>query len=189
MNIYKIATKLASILPWSNINNRKYFDNGFMQVNGKTSRSEMTGFEREYIQITCPDLVHIAAVTNNNEIIIVNQFRHGIDNFVLELPGGSINKGESPAIAAARELSEETGYVSNSWEFLGELYVQPAVHSNKVYMFLARDIILTEGKAPDKGEELEVIKIPAGEVINMCKNGGIMHPFSQSVMFQLVEIL
>ena len=149
MDIRKIAMKLASILPWKNSESNTYFDNGFMQVNGKTSKSKMTGFEREYITIHCPDLVHIAA----------------------------------------RELSEETGYVSDSWEFLGELYVQPAVHSNKVYMFLARNIILTAGKTPDKGEELEVLKIKAGEVINMCKNGGIMHPFSQSLILQLVEIL
>ena len=186
MDLRALAMRVASLPPWDNLSEVVHFSNDIVSVVGKTSKSRQTGFEKEFTVLQSPDLVHVAALTNKGEIVLVRQFRHGVDRFTLELPGGSVNSGESPAEAAPRELAEETGFVSELWELLGSAFTHPSVCSNSVHMFLASGAVLTEGLPPDKGEEIEVVAVPVKEAVKMCHDGRILHPFSHSTIFAML---
>ena len=186
MDFMAMATRIASLSPWENLGETVHFSNNIVTVVGRVARSKETGFQKEFTVLKHPDWVHVVALTYDDEIVLVRQFRHGVNDFTLELPGGAVEIGEDPKHAALRELSEETGYVSNQWEPLGSLYANPALNTNSVHMFLARDVILTNGLPPDQGEELEIGAFPLETVMEMCHNGRILHPFTCSAVFALL---
>ena len=74
---------------------------------------------------------------SENELILVEQYRHGVDNITLEIPGGAVDKGEKSLDAAKRELLEETGHTSSEWVSLGEVQANPAFMTNTCATFLA----------------------------------------------------
>lgn len=110
--------------------------------------------------------VAIVAVTNDNEIVMVRQYRKAIENYLLEIPAGKLEYNEEPLECAKRELKEETGYESKDIELLCEVYASPGFSTEKIYIFLAKD--LQEGESDlDEGEYLEVEKIEVKTLIDM----------------------
>lgn len=186
MNLNAMALRIASLPPWDNLGETVHFSNDAMAVIGKVAKSRETGYQKEFTVLKYPDWVHVAALTADGKIVLVRQYRHGVDQFTLELPGGAVDPGEVPDQAAPRELAEETGYVSKHWEPLGSMFANPAINTNSVHMFLAADVLMTEGLPPDKGEEIEITAVPLRQVVDMCRDGQILHPFTQSTIFRLM---
>lgn len=186
MNLRAMAARVASLPPWDNLGEVTRYSNDAVSVVGKTAKSRETGFQKEFTVLKYPDWVHVAALTHDGKIVLVRQYRHGVDQFTLELPGGAVDPGEIADHAAPRELAEETGYISKRWEFLGSMYANPATNANSVHMFLATNIVLTEGLPPDKGEEIEVTAVPLKDVSAMCHDGRILHPFTHSTISLLL---
>lgn len=110
----------------------------------------------DYYVLEYPDWVNAIALTEDNEIILVKQYRHAAGEVILELPGGCIEKGESPEEAIRRELQEETGYQFTDIEFLSSLYANPATANNKTHCYIARGGQLVGKQQLDKGEEIEI---------------------------------
>lgn len=105
--------------------------------------------------------VNAVVLTENQEIILVRQYRHGVNNFVLEIPGGIVDAGEMVAEAAVREVAEETGYRSLEPPiFLGQFYSNPATANNTVSTFLFLNAVRMESQHLDDTEELTVIAMP-----------------------------
>lgn len=129
------------------------------------------------VRIDSPNWVNILGINKKNEILFIRQYRHGTQNEILETPGGLIDeKDASPLEAAKRELLEETGYSTDSWEEYGWLYANPAYQNNKVFFFVARDIDKTSEQNLDCDEEIfEVFFEPISKVKDMLKNGEINH--------------
>lgn len=116
--------------------------------------------EAEYAFIDSPNWVNIVPVTQHNEIIMVKQFRHGIDEFTLEIPGGLIEPDEDPKEAAKRECMEETGWGSESEaEYTGKTHPNPAFMNNLCYSYVWKNCTLISEQNLDGNEEIEVIKI------------------------------
>ncbi len=86
-----------------------------------------------------PDWVNVIALTKTREVVLIRQFRHGTEEVVLELPGGIIDDGEEPLVAARRELLEETGFSSDNFVLLGKSHPNPAIQNNTIFHFLAVD--------------------------------------------------
>ena len=129
-----------------------------------------TGSVREIIRH--PGAVCVIPVTENGEAVFVNQFRYALGKVTLEVPAGKLEKGEDPAEAALRELSEETGYSAGNIIPIGELYTTPALIDEVIYMYLATD--LREGEQHlDNGEFVNALKIPLAEAVEMVMNGEI----------------
>jgi 8-oxo-dGTP pyrophosphatase MutT (NUDIX family) len=110
----------------------------------------------DYYVLEYPDWVNAIAITQDNEIILVRQYRHAAGEVILELPGGCIEKGESPEEAIRRELQEETGYQFTDIEFLSSLYANPATANNKTHCYIARGGQLVGKQQLDKGEEIDI---------------------------------
>ncbi|MEO6590256.1 MAG: NUDIX hydrolase [Pyrinomonadaceae bacterium] len=123
-----------------------------------------------------PDWVNIIALTKNNEVILIEQFRHGIKEIILEVPGGMIDGDEEkPETAARRELLEETGFSADKFVLLGKSRPNPAIQNNTVFHYLALDCEKTEETSFDEHESV-LTKIVSLEVAeNLIENGVIAH--------------
>lgn len=101
--------------------------------------------------------VAVVAVTDSGELLMVRQYRKAMEKELLELPAGKLEAGEDPLECAERELREETGYKAGSIELLSEFYTAPGFCSEKVYVYIAKELEFV-GEALDEGEFLEVEK-------------------------------
>lgn len=90
------------------------------------------------------DAVGVAAVFEDNSILLVKQYRPAVKMTTLEIPAGLLEEGESPIEAALRELEEETGYRAQKIEKICEYYMSPAISEGKFYLYYAEDLIKTE---------------------------------------------
>ncbi|MCA8961842.1 MAG: NUDIX hydrolase [Planctomycetes bacterium] len=119
-------------------------------------RSPRTGTEHSYYVIEAPDWVNVIAVTTDEQIVLIRQHRAGTGHATLEIPGGMVDPGETPLEAARRELSEETGFVSDDWTELGRVSPNPAIQSNSCFTFLARDARRAGPQQLDGTEDIAV---------------------------------
>ncbi len=116
--------------------------------------------------------VVIVALTAENDVRLVRQFRAAAQKWIIELPAGTLNRGEDPAIAAPRELAEETGDTAAHWEYLGGFYTAPGILTEFLHLYLATD--LTAGDTHfDFDEHIENITVPWVEAMAMIKRGDI----------------
>jgi 8-oxo-dGTP pyrophosphatase MutT (NUDIX family) len=117
-----------------------------------------------YYVLRYPDWVHIVAITPEDQMIMLRQYRHAAGEIGLELPYGSVEpRDRGPQDATARELAEETGYIAPTFKHIASLYANPATHTNKVHTFLAANATLSGRPQIELGEEsiLELIPVSA----------------------------
>lgn len=114
----------------------------------------------------------IIPITKDNKIVMVRQFRKPVEDFLLEVPAGKLDKGEDPSVCAARELKEETGYEACDIKFLFSVYSSPGFSNETLYIYLAKDLVSGEVN-PDEGEYIEVESYTIDELLNMIYNGEI----------------
>ena len=149
-------------------------------------RSPHTGREHAFYRLQGPDWVNVVAFTKAGELLVVEQFRHGIDEATLEIPGGGCDQGEEPAEAARRELREETGFVSKQWVALGSCPPNPATQNNRCHTFLALDCEAEGALELDPAEELQVWAVSWPEWQARMRRGEIHHALVLSA-FQLLS--
>lgn len=129
-----------------------------------------------YYVLSYSDWVHIVAITTDDELVLVRQYRHGVGKWVTELPGGMADPGDpSLAEAAARELLEETGYrAKEAPQLIASLDANPATHTNRVHTFLAQGVTLDRPPALEAGEEgMRVLLMPMARVLGALRSGEI----------------
>ena len=131
--------------------------------NGTTAKREI---------VEHPGGVCVAALTDNNELMFVEQFRYPYFEVVLELPAGKLEYGEDPFEAGKRELREETGATASEYEDLGKLYPTPGYCGEIIHMYLAKNLSFGEQDL-DSDEFLEVKKIPLEKAFQMVMNNEI----------------
>ncbi len=125
---------------------------------------------REFVEH--PGGVGVVAITPDNKMLMVKQFRKAIEDETVEIPAGKLERGEDPMICGMRELEEETGYKAKEFISLGFIYPSPGFTDERTYIYLAKD--LYSGVAnPDEDEFLDVIKMPLDEVHSKIMNNEI----------------
>jgi 8-oxo-dGTP pyrophosphatase MutT (NUDIX family) len=130
---------------------------------------------RDFFVISAPDWVNVVALTPERQLVLVRQFRFGIDEFSLEIPGGVIDAGEDPVAAGLRELREESGYVGAKARLLGSVHPNPAMQDNRCHLVLVEEATPTNARQWDRDEEFEILTRPVDEVYALVHAGRITH--------------
>lgn len=126
-----------------------------------------------YYTLEYPDFVHVFALTDEKQVVLVRQYRHGFKGPVLELPGGMMDEGETdPALAGARELEEETGYRLVKLEALPPRSTDPAKYANRTHLVLGLGATQSGRRALDPTEDTEVVVMPVPELLDLIARGG-----------------
>jgi ADP-ribose pyrophosphatase len=129
------------------------------------------GRETGYTYLAVPRAVFVVAVTAEDELLLVRQYRHPVRDWTLEVPAGSVQDGETPREAAARELAEETGGQSGDWLHLTTFYSSSAHLSLRSDAFLATGVEVGAA-APDADEHVELVRLPLAEALERARTGG-----------------
>jgi len=124
---------------WTRKNSEKIADCRVFTVREDFCERETDGAEHTFFVVENPDWVNIIALTKNEEVILIEQYRHGAEEITLELPGGMVDVRENAADAAKRELLEETGFEANNLIYLGKSRPNPALQNNWIYHFFATE--------------------------------------------------
>lgn len=143
------------------------------------------GISDDFYYIASPDWAVVVGRTLDQKILFVRQFRWGIDDFSLELPGGIIDPNEEAAAAGIREFTEETGYEGRSCQSLGACLPNPSMLNNCChFLFIDGAEPSASGSNWDSHEEIEVVAIDQAEVQDWVKEGKLMHSLTLAALYR-----
>lgn len=166
----------GDLRPWKKTRSEAAGDHLIFQVRYDYAVAPWSGLEHKVTILECPDWVNVVAVTPEDAVIFIRQYRHGTEEITLEIPGGAVDaKDGSPVEAGARELREETGYTSDDLHYLGCVAPNPAFQNNLCHFVLARNAHQTTGTQFDSGEDIATEAIPFSQVRERILSGEICH--------------
>ena len=154
-------------------------------VQSVSYRHPVRGTEKNFVVVHAPDWDNVLALPRDGQLVLVRQFRFGIDAFSLEIPGGVMEAGEDPVEAGLRELREETGFTGTRARLLGSVNPNPAIQSNRCHIVLVEDAERTAALEWDPDEEIEVATLPVDDVLAQARDGGITHSLVLNALFLL----
>jgi ADP-ribose pyrophosphatase len=170
---------------WEVLSKTTHADCRVFTVDRKRCRHPARQTESDFFAIHSPQWVNVLALTPERHLVLVNQFRFGVENFSLEIPGGLVNPGEDPLAAGLRELAEETGYAGERARIIGSVWPNPAIMDNECFFVLVEEAKLTDRSKWDEHEEIEVTSAPVDEVLEWGRNGRIRHALVLNALFFL----
>ena len=130
------------------------------------------------------------ALTPEDQVVLVRQYRHGIRQTVVELPAGTVEPSDaSPLAAMQRELLEETGYAGETWRETGKLSPNTANHTNLTYCFVATGVSQIAEPVMDDTEQLETMLMPFTEIIDVASRGGLLQVLHTASLFLALQAL
>lgn len=125
-------------------------------------------YDNDYVRH--PGAAAVVAVDGAERVCVVRQYRHGVHDFLWEIPAGKLDPGERPELCAVRELKEETGVSANRWTSLGLYVPAPAIFTERIHLYLARDLDVGAA-SPDADEELDLKWLPLDRAIEHVLQG------------------
>jgi ADP-ribose pyrophosphatase len=152
-------------------------------VHVATMESPHGGGSHPFYRIQSPAWVNVVALTPDDQLVMVRQFRHGSRVVTLEIPGGIVDPGESPEEAAARELIEETGYRAGRLASLGSLNPNPALFGNRCHMQVALDCVPAAAIQNSATEETLVELVPLAALQDLVRRGAIDHALVVAALY------
>jgi len=133
------------------------------------------GETHDFFRIDSADWVNVVPLTSRGEVVMIRQYRHGLRDLTLEIPGGLVDPGEEPVRAAGRELVEETGYRASELTPIGATSPNPALFGNRVHTYLATGLSQI-GEPTNPGNEETVVElVPESELRGIVRAGGVDH--------------
>jgi ADP-ribose pyrophosphatase len=134
------------------------------------------------------DWVNVAAITPEDKIVIVRQFRFGTGRTTAEFPAGLVEADEAPLAAAQRELREETGYTTDDWVALGSVDANAAFLNNQCHLFLARNAAKTAETQLDPSEDILVEEISLNELKTEIESGRFSNALSLLTAYKVFDL-
>jgi len=162
-----IKSEIAFATPW-------------FQIVGKTMREG----EEPFYSLRQPDYASMVAMTPEDRVLVVRQYRPAVERYTFELPSGLIDPGETPVETARRELLEETGYEAPEVELLGPMDPDTGRLGNRIWTCVARGVRRVEGRLPEEG--MEVFEWPLDELYRATLDGRFDHALHVAIVFMAV---
>jgi ADP-ribose pyrophosphatase len=165
------------IKPWKIISSTPVGNFRIFTIRSDIKISPRTGKEHDFYVIDAVNWVNVIAVTPEQQLVMVEQYRHGSNTVELEIPGGMMDAGDaSPIIAGVRELREETGYEGGQARVIGQVFANPAIMSNTCFTVMVENCRCVHQIEWDHGEDLITRLVPVSEIPNLVASGKIQHP-------------
>ena len=165
------------ITAWKTIRSVLVGDFRIFKLRSDFKVSPRTGQEHDFYVLDSVNWVNVIAVTPEQQLVMVQQYRHGSNTIELEIPGGMMDAGETdPVATAVRELREETGYAGENARLLGKIHSNPAILNNVTYTVLVENCRLQHDVEFDSGEDLVTSLVPAAEMPGLVASEKIGHP-------------
>ena len=156
---------------WEILSTETLTENEYFTVKKDRCRKKDGSIVDPYYVIERPEVAIIVALTEENDVVLLNQYRHPIKQTGIEVPAGHIEKDETPEAGARRELKEETGYTVETMTKLQTNFASVGLLNQKIHIFLATGAKKTHELELDDNEELEVVLKSWQETLEMLHNG------------------
>jgi 8-oxo-dGTP pyrophosphatase MutT (NUDIX family) len=167
---------MTTIKPWRHLSTRRLAATPIFGLDVHRRASAETGREGDFYVLDAPNWVNVVAVTDDRRVVLVEQYRQGVERTTIEIPGGMVDPDDaSPEAAARRELLEETGFASDRWLHIGTVDPNPAIQSNRCFTFLADSARRISEPTPDGNEEIRVLVEPEDRIPDLVREGRIEH--------------
>jgi 8-oxo-dGTP pyrophosphatase MutT (NUDIX family) len=164
------------IQPWRKLSSKKVGDFRIFTIRSDLKVSPRTGKEHDFFVLDCVNWVNVIALTPDQQLVMVEQYRHGSDTVELEIPGGMIDASDaSPEATGLRELREETGYAGRAPQLIGQILPNPAIMSNTCFTVMIEDCQCLHPVQFDQGEDLITQLVPIGQIPQLVATGKIRH--------------
>lgn len=160
---------------WSVVKDKKVYGTPIFSLHEISLQSEGKQIDHPFYILKAPEWINVIALTKENEIVLVEQYRAGTDAVTLEIPGGMVDDEEGSLEAAKRELVEETGYTSDNWEKIGRASSNPAILNNFTHLYVARDCEFSCSQKLDGTEDIKFHTVPFNDFLEMIRHGVVHH--------------
>ena len=161
---------------WKRISKESVFKTRIFDLHLEKSECVRTGAVQDFYYIHCYDWVNVIAVTPENSLVMIRQFRHGSGNLEIEVPGGGIDRQDiDPVAAGARELLEETGYRGENGRIIGKVCPNPALQNNLCFTVMFDNCVKVSEPQLEDTEEIETELVSMPELDKLVTGGHIRH--------------
>jgi 8-oxo-dGTP pyrophosphatase MutT (NUDIX family) len=169
-------TETSGSKHWRRISKTVAFKTRIFDLNVERSECVRTGAIQDFYYIDCYNWVNVIAVTDDNQLIFIRQYRHGSNTLEMEIPGGGIDaKDPDPVAAGARELLEETGYAGSNGRIIGRVCPNPALQSNFCYTVMFTGCRKVSAPELEDTEEITTERHPLNTINELIASGQIQH--------------
>jgi 8-oxo-dGTP pyrophosphatase MutT (NUDIX family) len=178
------------IQPWKKIGSKPSGNYKIFSIRTDIRVSPRTGREHEFYIIESGSWVNVVAITTDNQLVMIEQYRPGTDTIELEIPGGMVDKTDpSPLAGGVRELREETGYEGEGARIIGEILPNPALMGNVCYTVLVTNCQPKHPVQWDSGEDIITRLVPVAEIPKLVSSGRVRHSLVAVALYHYENLL